>query len=298
MTSRPSDAQPTASPIAEDRYYRHVAAEVTPCGRRIASPVRFESNNLHSDEPVLWRFRQPEASLFWWDSGFDRYDLEVDGGITRADLAARRPFGLIPPNAEVRGEHYIAPNCTYHVLFIDTAFFEEHGRVLLGDPMIGFSDGALERSIAELSQWRDDATFSLMTEGWALQAIARMQRHREALVDRPATTGGLSGATFRRLDDYIMSRLHDAISLVELSELAGLSIRHLSRAFLAHTGRTPARYVHDRRVELARQMLGRPGMGLGEVARACGFTHPNHFATSFKRATGLTPGEYCRRFHA
>jgi AraC family transcriptional regulator len=299
MSNSPPDPDP-APPAAGEAagYYRQVGAQVTPCGRLVANSVRFESNHLHATEPVVWRFRQPEAALFWWDCGFRRYDLEVDGGTTSADQAARRPFGLIPPNAEVRGEHHIEPNCTYHVLFIDPMLMEDQGRKLIDEPMIGFSDDALERSILELSHWRHDATYPLMAEGWALQAVARMRARLTETAGRTTVAGGFSGATFRRIEDYIAANLHQPIGMAELAAVAGVSVRHFSRAFLAHTGKTPARLVHDRRMELARILLSRPALSLPDIAYACGFAQAHHFATSFKRATGLTPTAYRQRLAA
>lgn len=276
-------------------YFRQVSARVTPENRQLAPSVRFETNRLHSDAPVAWRFRQPEASLFWWETGFTRYDLDVDGGKTQADTASRRPFGLIPPGAEIRGEHHIKPDCTYHILFIDPAFLELRGKSLLGEPLIGFSDTALERSIRELSQWRDDATFSLMAEGWALQAVARIRARLDAEPSNGYASGGLTPAAFRRVQDYVCARLHESIGLIELATLAGLSVRQFSRAFRATTGRSPARFVHDRRLELAKTMLLRSDVKLTEIAFACGFSHAQHFSNSFHRAIGMTPSAFRRR---
>jgi AraC family transcriptional regulator len=112
---------------------------------------------------------------------------------------------------------------------------------------------------------------------------------------RTVASGGLPGAIFRKVEAYIDSMLHDSIGLSELAAIAGLSIRHFSRAFLVSTGQTPARFVHERRLHHAMQMLACRKLTITEIAFACGFSHAQHFTNSFRRSMAMTPSEYRQR---
>ncbi len=48
----------------------------------------------------------------------------------------------------------------------------------------------------------------------------------------------------------------------------------------------------------ARAMLARGSEGLGEVALECGFYDQSQFGWIFKRETGMTPGEYRKRYQS
>lgn len=81
----------------------------------------------------------------------------------------------------------------------------------------------------------------------------------------------------------------------DLAALTGLGLRHFARSFLKSAGQTPARYVHDKRIERARTLLFIPDLAMTEIALSCGFTHSQHFANSFRRAMGMSPSRYRRQ---
>lgn len=78
----------------------------------------------------------------------------------------------------------------------------------------------------------------------------------------------------------------------ELATLCGISARHLHRQFYNLTGKTIANYVQDFWIERSKDMLRGSQMPIRQIAVDCGFTHPNSFARSFKRATGILPNQF------
>jgi AraC-like DNA-binding protein len=64
---------------------------------------------------------------------------------------------------------------------------------------------------------------------------------------------------------------------------------HLKSEFRAATGLPPAEYHRRQRLARAWRELCRGGRSVTEVAFAFGFPSSQHFATAFKRMTGLTP---------
>jgi len=97
-----------------------------------------------------------------------------------------------------------------------------------------------------------------------------------------------------RVEELIESRLDADLSLQELAAEVGYSRSHFLRAFHATTGVTPHRYVLNRRIDRARQLLGETNMSIAQVAYCCGFSSQAHLTLAFRKACGLTPGEYRR----
>lgn len=54
----------------------------------------------------------------------------------------------------------------------------------------------------------------------------------------------------------------------------------------------PHRYVTDRRIERAKELLSATDLPIAEVTPACGFCDQSHLARWFKRVVGVTPAAY------
>lgn len=102
--------------------------------------------------------------------------------------------------------------------------------------------------------------------------------------------GGLAPHLRRRLAEYIEQHLDQPLSLGELAQLAALSEYHFVRMFRTSFGLPPHRYVLQRRLLRARQLLQHSRLPLGEIALACGFASASHFSNRFRAAFGAAPG--------
>jgi transcriptional regulator GlxA family with amidase domain len=62
-------------------------------------------------------------------------------------------------------------------------------------------------------------------------------------------------------------------------------------------GMTPTAFLRERRLELAREMLGDPGLAttVTSVALACGFGHLGEFSTLYRHRFGERPSDTLRR---
>jgi AraC family transcriptional regulator len=109
---------------------------------------------------------------------------------------------------------------------------------------------------------------------------------------RPA--GGLSKSELRRITDYIESHIDRGLTLAGLAHEARLSPYHFARMFKLSTGRSPHRYVVERRVERARDLLVNTDLPLSEVALRAGFADQSHLAKQTRRFLGITPKELRR----
>ena len=87
------------------------------------------------------------------------------------------------------------------------------------------------------------------------------------------------------------------ISLTEVAEHVYVSQWHLSKLLNRETGQSFFDLLGGIRVERAKEMLTSPAVRIHEAAEATGFADVAHFSKSFKKVTGMTPGEY-RRQHS
>ena len=104
----------------------------------------------------------------------------------------------------------------------------------------------------------------------------------------------LDSARFRRVLDFIDRHLEEKITVAGLADLANLSAFHFTRMFTAAVGVPPYRYVSRRRLENAMAMLAIGKLPLCEIAHRSRFSSQAGFNRAFRRATGMTPGEYRR----
>lgn len=79
------------------------------------------------------------------------------------------------------------------------------------------------------------------------------------------------------------------ISLEELAYLSGRSISSFKRDFQSICGETPAKWIREKRLSKARQMLQSSRMSVADVAYSLGFENPTHFSRIFKQQYGLPP---------
>jgi AraC family transcriptional regulator len=93
-----------------------------------------------------------------------------------------------------------------------------------------------------------------------------------------------------RVREYIDAHLGHELGVAELAGLVGLSSAYFVRVFHATFGTTPHRFVLERRVQVAAELLRQPGMPIAQVAYALGFSSQAHFTAVFRRQTGRTPG--------
>jgi AraC family transcriptional regulator len=104
--------------------------------------------------------------------------------------------------------------------------------------------------------------------------------------------GGLASGPLKRVIEHINEHLQDELSLVELSRIAKLSPHHFATAFKASTGISPHRYVIERRINRARDLLLREEKTISEIAVAVGFSSQSHLTMNFRRKMGVTPRKF------
>lgn len=92
--------------------------------------------------------------------------------------------------------------------------------------------------------------------------------------------------------DYIELHETDVIRLEQLAAACQKSPSQAERLFRAELGIPPYRYVLNRKIELAGQLLSETGMSVRDVASYLSFEDEFYFSGLFRRKTGLSPTQY------
>jgi AraC-like DNA-binding protein len=192
---------------------------------------------------------------------------------------------------------------------------------LPGDRMISRSDSAapysclsitwtvsaLRRQSPRLSRWKDLSeviayTRQLVTaysderidrRTLALSSYAHLHWHahlHEATVADPVLPQAL-----RNVIAKVEASPELDWSIDDLCRIAGWGASRLHAAFRTHLRISPHQHVLELRLRLARTLLATGDVELEVVARKCGLGSAAALCRRFKRATGVTPGEYRER---
>ncbi len=91
---------------------------------------------------------------------------------------------------------------------------------------------------------------------------------------------------------HIQERLHENLTIGQLSNIACMSKPHFFRSFRQEFGISPVEYIIRERLKLARRLLKEPQNRIAEVSYQCGFQSVNYFCTLFKKYEGVSPGQF------
>ena len=161
---------------------------------------------------------------------------------------------------------------------------------LASDPVVRHLRPCLQTARARPSAMCSSCLDHLET---AVQAYLR-HTHSVTPLSASATRGGLAPWQLRRAQEMMRSRLDEAVPVAELARALSLSPGHFARAFKQTTGQAPHRWLMERRIDKAKQLLIGTTQSLGEIALACGFADQSHFTRMFSRVTHSGPGAWRR----
>jgi AraC family transcriptional regulator len=92
--------------------------------------------------------------------------------------------------------------------------------------------------------------------------------------------------------ELIHARFAEPLSLQDIAAAVGIHPVHLARAFRSQYHCSVGEFIRQVRIESACNAIRSQGLPMTDVALAAGFADQAHFARTFKRITGLTPGQF------
>jgi AraC-like DNA-binding protein len=187
-------------------------------------------------------------------------------------------------------------------------------RMLIGHCTFGSPDAALLVSLLpRLVHLRDQQRLGTLVE--LLREESRERRPaRDVILARllevlliealrsTAGTGASSGLLGGLADERVAAsnrRMHERPTkpwtVAQLAKEAALSRSTFFERFSCAVGVTPMEYLLGWRMALAKDLLRRRGMTVGEVAEHVGYSSASTFSVAFTRHVGLPPKHYARR---
>jgi AraC-like DNA-binding protein len=101
--------------------------------------------------------------------------------------------------------------------------------------------------------------------------------------------GGLADARIARVLKLIHEQPAQPLTIDALAAIAGMSRSNFSERFAALVGQSPLRYRNECRLALARNMLAKGTLRVGEVGIAVGYESEAAFSRAYKAFFGHTP---------
>lgn len=153
------------------------------------------------------------------------------------------------------------------------------------------------------SSWQDLALLLIAKHAGTREAIRisklfLYQWHREGALPYASMIQNVhhGDTAILRCQDWLAQNYERPDIVAELVSRSGLPKRTFDRRFRAATGYSPLAYIQALRIEEAKQMLETGSQQVDRIARQVGYEDLASFRRLFLRLSGMTPGDYRRKF--
>ena len=276
--------------------------------RRVAEwgGVRAELLTVKRGGPYELEFRMPSHLVMTHPDGASGGCEWSDGGALRkVATVPQRSLLLNPAHRYLRFRRKVRSRCQLLMLMIDpkevarlavddfdAARVEFHQEFQLSDPYVRRTLLAIRDEI-ELPGpngrlYRDTLVLVLLNQ------LVRCASNFATPRPPACAKGGLSGWRLKRALEMLEGDLTEGPSLAELAHHVGFHPTSFCRAFKQSIGVSPHRYLLERRVAAAKEMMADHGLTLTQIALDCGFGTSSQFSEIFRRLTGMSPSDYRR----
>lgn len=97
---------------------------------------------------------------------------------------------------------------------------------------------------------------------------------------------------FERICKYIDNNLCFPLNVDNIAKNFFISRSTLFRLFIKNYGSSPKKYITERKIELAKNILPDRSIKTEDIASLLHFSDKKHFSTTFKKLVGVTPARY------
>lgn len=152
-----------------------------------------------------------------------------------------------------------------------------------------------------------DGTFQTLTADSALaQFFAHVLYHKtegnflifhagnDKIVIESILTRDTAGSSMTEILNYLNHHYQTA-TLSDTAGHFGYSASHFSTLIKEGTGRTFLQIIRDIKLNQACRALRETNLSIPSICELVGYETPEHFMRTFKKAYGMTPGEYRRK---
>lgn len=265
----------------------------------------------HWSAPENWTC--PESSYVVCQRLSDNHSalkMETDALTVQEAYPHVRSLGFMPAAASIRLLPLNQPLRTVNC-FYDRSFFERATEIDAGQwrdhagPFMQLSSKCLETMMQRIHAELVHPGFGadLVIEAASTMILVEMAR----LGQRGITGVKAANARLQSLAPWQLRRVRERMaasaelgypSILELSQLCGISSSHMMRCFKTSTGLPLHKYIAEERIERAKQLLAENRLTIKEISARLNFCSTAYFTTAFSRQTGLAPSEFRQRAKA
>ncbi|MDQ0230754.1 AraC-like DNA-binding protein [Metabacillus malikii] len=92
--------------------------------------------------------------------------------------------------------------------------------------------------------------------------------------------------------DFIKMNYANKITVAEIASLIGLNRSYLSSIFKKYMNQSIQGYLIQHRIQVAKELLRKKEITIGDIARSVGYSDPLLFSKVFKKVCGISPLNY------
>ncbi|MFM8333232.1 MAG: GlxA family transcriptional regulator [Candidatus Methylumidiphilus sp.] len=173
----------------------------------------------------------------------------------------------------------------------------EPDRIYLRDDAI-YTSGGITAGI--------DLALALVEADWGSDIANRVARFLLVFMRRPGGQSQFSSfipveaktrMDVRELQGWIIDHPTENLGIEVLAERLAMSPRNFARVFLKEVGVTPASFVEQVRLNVARSNIEQTTLPLKQICEQSGFGSDEHMRRAFQRHLKISPQAYRERFH-
>lgn len=233
---------------------------------------------IHQDQPFDMEWRLPESRRI------ERQRIvKGNAHINGPDRPIFQRWSASPAILVIALEPGFVGQIKGELFDTDDAYLET--RIGMVDPTLEALGGIWSRELIETRA--GGRLFAESLGAFLTLHLFRTYGSRQPRVER--SKGGLGSIRLRRVLDYIDTHLGDDISLHDLASIADLSVHYFGVAFKLTVGTAPHRFVSERRIMRAKELLMSSRLSIAAIAFEVGFSSQSHFTLCFRRIVGTTP---------
>ena len=158
--------------------------------------------------------------------------------------------------------------------------------------LAGEDEDAVISEVTQLSVDCDRHTSGAVAAALLRHQLAVLLLRVALLAPADAVDRTPEGRTFARFRRALEEGHRHTRRVEDYADRLGCSVRTLTRASLAVTGRTAKQVVDDRVALQARRLLACTDLSVAEIGRRLGFGEPTNFGRFFHREAGVSPGAF------
>lgn len=95
-----------------------------------------------------------------------------------------------------------------------------------------------------------------------------------------------------KFKEVISSNLYSNITVDELAQFTNLSTSSFKREFLKIYNESPAKYLRNKKIARASELLLNNELRISDIAFECGFNDAAHLSKTFQEILGISPSQY------